>query len=98
MTSLLHWIDHVLGADYGLPYGHWGWYNVESGSGSDLSEVAIFAGLVAVVRRWNCEVKGCLRLGRHRTLAGHHVCRRHHPDGHLTAEQVHEAHHAARRA
>lgn len=98
VIPLVHWINHILGADYGLPYGHWGFYNVESGSGSDLSELAIVAGLVAAVRRWNCEVHGCWRLGRHKTAAGHAVCRVHHPDGHLSAEQVKELHDAAKRA
>lgn len=69
------------------------WYGFWSGFGSDLAELAIIGGLVTVYRRHNCEVHGCWRLGRHRTEAGHMVCRRHHPDGHLTAEAVRAAHH-----
>lgn len=98
MIPLLHWIDHIIGADYGLPYGHFGFYNVESGSGSDVGELAIVGGLIAMIRRHTCEVKGCWRLGRHKTAAGHAVCRHHHPDGHLTAERVAELHHAAKAA
>lgn len=71
-------------------YGFW------SGFGSDLGEVALIGGLLTVVRRHNCEVRGCWRLGRHQTAAGHHVCRVHHPDDHLTAEQVAASHEAAR--
>jgi len=71
-------------------------YGFFSGFGSDLSEVAILGGLIAVVRKHNCEVRGCWRLGRHATAAGHHVCRAHHPDDHLTHQDVLDAHAAAR--
>jgi hypothetical protein len=74
--------------DPGSPF-----YLFYSGLGSDLSELAILGGLIAVYRRHNCEVHRCWRLARHATAAGHHVCRRHHPDGHLTAQSVREAHH-----
>lgn len=85
----MHWLLHVLGTDNvsGTAYAFW------SGFGSDLGEVAIIGGLVSVYRRHNCEVHGCWRLGRHATAAGQHVCRVHHPDGHLTAETVRSAHH-----
>jgi len=92
------WIVHTLGVDYTVPYGHWVWYNFESGSGSDLGEIAIAGGLIAIVRRHNCEVHGCWRLGRHRTAAGHMVCRKHHPEDHLTKEAVKAAHYAAKEA
>jgi hypothetical protein len=97
MAALAAWhlLVHVLGVDQGLPYGAWDWYNFASGSGSDIGEFAIAGSVVGMVRRCNCEVKGCWRLGRHATAAGHGVCRRHHPDGHLTAEQVEAAHRAA---
>lgn len=97
MAALAAWhlLVHVLGVDQGLPYGTWDWYNFASGSGSDFGELAIAGALVSMVRRHNCEVKGCWRLGRHATAAGHNVCRRHHPDGHLTAGQVEAAHRAA---
>ncbi|HEY6493778.1 MAG TPA: hypothetical protein VIZ43_10920 [Trebonia sp.] len=87
------WLLHVLGVDdvSGRWYGFW------SGFGSDLAEVAVVGGLVSVVRSRNCEVKGCWRLGRHATGAGHRVCRVHHPDGHLTAEAVQAAHDRAGR-
>lgn len=85
------WLAHFLGIDNeaGRFYAFW------SGFGSDVGEFAIFGGLAAQYRRHNCEVRGCWRLGRHRTAAGHQVCRRHHPDDHLTAEQVAAAHEAA---
>lgn len=88
-----HWFLHVLGLDNASGAAYLAW----SGVGSDVGEVAIVGGLIAMIRRHNCEIKGCWRLGRHKTAAGHAVCRRHHPDGHLTVAQVHAAHHAARR-
>lgn len=86
-----HWLLHVLGVDdvSGRWYGFW------SGFGSDLSEFGLVAALAGLLRQHNCEVKGCWRLGRHATAAGHHVCRRHHPDDHLTAEDVRRHHHWA---
>jgi hypothetical protein len=89
VTWLLHWLAHVLGADYGLPYGHFSFYDFESGSGSDLGEVAIVGGLLSVYRRHNCHVHGCWRVGRHKVAGTDHVvCRRHHPDDPLTHQDL----------
>ena len=71
-------------------YGFW------SGFGSDLGELAIVGGLLAIVRKHNCEVHRCWRLSRHTTAAGHGVCRVHHPEGHLTAQDVLDAHNDAK--
>ena len=92
MIWLLHWLAVHTGTvnEPGPYYGFW------SGFGSDLGEIAIVGGLFTVVRRHNCEVHKCWRIGRHTTDAGHRVCRKHHPDDHLTVEQVHAAHHAAK--
>ena len=86
------WLLHILGVDNlsGRWYGFW------SGFGSDIGEAAIVGGLMTMVRHRNCEVKGCWPLGRHATAAGHRVCRKHHPDDHLTAEQAAASHHAAK--
>lgn len=87
------WLYHWLGiSGTGPVYGFW------SGFGSDIGEVAIVGGVATVVRRHNCEVHGCWRLGRHVTAAGHQVCRRHHPDDRLTAESVQADHEKARRS
>jgi hypothetical protein len=93
MTRGMYWLLHFLGVDNvsGSAYAWW------SGAGSDLGEIAIVGGLASMVRARNCEVRGCWRLGRHATAAGHKVCRRHHPDDHLTVEHVTAAHHAAKR-
>lgn len=87
----MHWLQHFLGLDdaSGRPYLFW------SGIAADVSELAIFGGLFGVYRRHQCEVRGCLRLGRHQTAAQHSVCRRHHPEDHLTAEAVAAAHEEA---
>jgi len=88
---LQHWLAIHTGADNepGSYYGFW------SGFGSDLSEVAIVGGMITMVRRHNCEVRGCWRLGRHRTAAGHSVCARHSPSGAPTHEDVLYAHREA---
>jgi hypothetical protein len=80
----MHLILKVLGVDdlTGPWYGFW------SGFGSDLTEFALIGVLAGVIRSHNCEVHGCWRLGRHATAAGTKVCRRHHPEGHLTEEDV----------
>jgi hypothetical protein len=47
-----------------------------------------------VVRQHNCEVHRCWRLGRHVVEGtGQKVCRRHHPEDHLTAAGVREKYH-----
>ena len=73
----MHWLAHVLGLDdaSGRFYAFW------SGFGSDLSELALVAALVAVVRKHTCHVRRCWRIGHH-PLDGTPwtVCRRHHPD------------------
>ena len=88
----MHWLAHWLGMDNlsGPVYGFW------SGFGSDVGELAIVGGLVSIYRRHNCEVHRCWRLGRHTTAAGHAVCRRHHPDDHLTVQDIDDAHRKAK--
>ena len=81
---MLHWLwFHA-----GLSGGNSPWYLFPSGWGANFGELAIAAGLFGMIRKHNCEVHRCWRLGRHRTAAGHMVCRRHHPDDHLTVQQV----------
>jgi hypothetical protein len=87
------WIHTGTGNEPGSYYGFW------SGFGSDLGEyvivVGLFAGLWHSLRVHNCEVHGCWRLRRHKSAAGHLVCRKHHPDDKLTAQDVVDAHNAA---
>jgi len=83
------WLAHVLGMDNlsGPYYGFW------SGSGSDIGELAMVGGLVAIVRKHNCHVDKCWRVGRH-PVAGtaYVVCRKHHPDGAPSHADVLAAH------
>ena len=76
----------------------WTWhdpdgYNFVSGP---LADITLLGGAYAILRRHNCGVKGCLRIGRH-PVAGtdHIVCRKHHPHDSPTAEQVLAEHAAA---
>lgn len=85
------WLLHVLGVDSATGR----WYAWWSGAGSDVGEAAVIGWLFAFLRKHNCEVHGCWRLGRHATAAGHMLCRHHHPDGPLTAGQARDAHCAA---
>jgi hypothetical protein len=85
---VVHLLLHVLGLDDASGR----WYLWWSGVGADLGYLAVVAGLY---RRHNCEIHRCPRLARHQTNAGHHTCRRRHPDGPLTVEAAHAAHHRA---
>lgn len=82
-----HWLYTFLGVNGSPPWG-----TFYGDFGSDIGELAIVGGLAGIIRQHNCEVKGCPRLGRHTTAANHKVCRKHHPDDHLTAQAVLDAH------
>lgn len=94
----MHWLQHWLAVHTGSVNtpGTPPNYNFFSGFGSDLSEITQAISLIALaaafLRHQNCEVKGCWRLGRHKTAAAHRVCRKHHPDDHLTPQDVLDAH------
>jgi hypothetical protein len=70
------------------------YYGFFSGFGSDLSELALLAGVGGLLRRYNCHVHGCWRVGRHPVEGTPFtVCRHHHPDGHVTAADVRKRYH-----
>lgn len=78
----MHALLHLLGVDdlTGAWYGFW------SGIAGDLS---ILAAPLVLLRKHNCHVRGCPRLGRHQVDGTTWlVCRRHHPDDHPTASAV----------
>lgn len=79
------WLAHVFGIDNlsGPAYGFW------SGIGSDIGELAIAGGMVTLVRRHQCHVHRCWRIG-HLPVEGtpHVVCRKHHPTGAPRAHQI----------
>lgn len=82
---MTRWLLHVLGLDdlSGRWYGWW------SGIGSDLGEAAIVTSLAALVRRHNCHVRGCWRVGRHQVEGTSWVvCSTHHPHGAPGPDQI----------
>lgn len=90
MTAVLSWIGHVLGLDNlsGPWYGFW------SGFGSDITEFAIVGALIGMLRKHNCHVHGCPRIGRLKVEGTDYVvCRRHHPDGAPSHAHVLRLHH-----
>jgi hypothetical protein len=96
--ELLHWAYWHFGVNGTGPY-----YGFWSGFGSDLGEATLITAVLAAMyhtfRVHNCETRHCWRIGRHKTLAGHCVCRKHHPDHNTkapTAEEVSDAHEAAK--
>jgi len=52
-------------------------YNFFSGSGSDISELAIVGAVLGAYRKSNCHQPGCWRIGRHH-VDGTPWCDRHH--------------------
>ena len=94
MIPLWHWLVHVTGCDYGLPYGRFGFYNFWSGiAGSFLVGMGVWLGGFW----WHnqCGVHRCYWYARRTTAAGERACWRHHPHPRRTVEDLHAAHHAA---
>ena len=52
-------------------------YQFYSGVASDISEITLLGGLVAVLKHRNCHQKGCWRLGHNHPEHGFPTCRRH---------------------
>ncbi|MEU6572665.1 hypothetical protein [Streptomyces sp. NPDC046805] len=86
-----HFTLHVLGLDDASG----GWYLWWSGI---VGDITLIGAAWAIIRRHQCEVHHCWRIARHATAAGHKVCRRHHPDSHLTAADIIAAHETASQA
>lgn len=71
---------HGLAVFFGLtnPSGHA--YAFWSGIGSDIGELTIIGGLIAIYRKHNCHARGCWRVGRLQVEGTPYVvCHRHHP-------------------
>lgn len=81
------------------PLRFWG-YQFWSGVGSDVGELTLLGGVLALVKHLNCDSPRCPRYGPHRTADGHHrLCRKHHPDvpdHKLSLDEIHERHEAAK--
>ena len=77
----LAWLWHLLGFDAGAPYGHIVPYNVWSGFGADVGEIAIVGGIATLVRKHKCHVHGCWRYARYPVEGTPYVvCYKHHPE------------------
>lgn len=72
------WWGHVLNV-LGVTDPAGRWYAWWSGAGSDLGELAIVGGLLALVRKHTCHQPRCWRIGRH-VVEGSPWCDRHHGD------------------
>ena len=78
---MLHLLLHYLGLDSASGPAYLAW----SGFVSDLGELTLLGGLVAVYRKHTCHTRWCWRFGHHDltdpgTGLVHRLCRRHHPE------------------
>ena len=90
--AIQHWLAYMTGSlnTAGAPPN----YNFWSGFGSDLSELAIAGGLIGMLRKHNCHVRRCWRIGRLPVEGTPYVvCRHHHPEGAPAARSVTERYH-----
>jgi hypothetical protein len=79
------WLLHFLGIDNvsGAAYAWW------SGAGSDISELAVVGAILGLLRKHNCAVRHCWRIGRHVVPGTDHACcARHAPGGAPTHDDV----------
>ena len=93
--AIQHWLAYTTGSlnTSGAPPN----YNFFSGFGSDLGELTLIGGLLAVYKRHNCHVKRCPRIAKHKVDGTPYVvCFRHSPHDVPTHADVLDAHHAAR--
>jgi hypothetical protein len=77
---VLHFLIHIFGIDYALPYGRWGWYNFWSGvSGSCLTGAGAF--ILSLWLHSTCHYSWkCLRRGKYQAAGGtFRLCWKHHP-------------------
>lgn len=78
-------MQHIIGLDD--PSGRW--YLFWSGVGSDITEFAVLGGLFGLLRKHNCHVRHCWRLGRVPVDGTPFtVCFRHHPESAPTASEL----------
>ncbi|HEY3528618.1 MAG TPA: hypothetical protein VGK78_05665 [Nocardioides sp.] len=76
-------LGHVLGSD-GRE-----WYNVWSGVGADLGQLALFGAVFGLYRKHRCHVTRCWRLAKQPVEGtSWYVCHHHHPDGKPTHADV----------
>lgn len=69
-----NWFFHYFGIN-----GTGSWYAFWSGIGSDIGELAIFGGVIQVLRHRQCHTKGCWRFGKPVEGTPYLACHHHHP-------------------
>lgn len=73
-----HWLSHWLGLDNASGSVYLWWSGL-------FGDVTILSIPIVLLRKHNCNIHKCWRLGRHAVEGTtFKVCRAHHPDGHLT--------------
>lgn len=82
-------VGNSFGLLNGSSFGYLWW----SGAGSDIGELTILGGAVALYKAHTCHVDGCWRISRHKhTQDGQEyaLCRKHHPNipDQITAEMM----------
>ena len=81
-ATVFDWLYHAARWTWHDPDG----YNFISGP---VADIALLGGVYAIIRRHNCHVKGCWRIGRHQVAGTTYVvCRKHHPDESPSADHV----------
>lgn len=92
---VVQWFLHFAGLDDGSG----AWYLFWSGfigAVEGVAGLAVLGGLLHLAMEHNCQVKGCWRFGFRKTDAGHHACKKHHPNGgNMTVEELHRHHREA---
>jgi hypothetical protein len=89
MSTVFDWLYNA---------ARWTWhdadgYNFISGP---LADITLLGGAYAILRRHNCHVGGCWRIGRAQVSGTQYiVCGKHHPHSKPTAEKVLADHSAA---
>lgn len=84
-----NWVLHIFGVDdvSGKWYAFW------SGIAGDVSSFVVIFGAFSLLRRHNCHVKSCHRVGRFTVPnqnGGYLVCAKHHPTGAPSAAELKE--------
>ena len=88
----MHWLQSFFG--FGSGDGNGSHYLFWSGAGSDLAYLTFLAAPFVYLRKVNCHVHHCWRVGRHLVEGTPYtVCRRHDPSGNVTAVDVRKRHH-----
>ena len=98
IAHFLHFIQHWLAIHTGTLNESGPYYGFWSGFGSDLGEISLLGGMLMAYKHLQCHDMNCRRFGFHH-IGGtpFKTCKRHHPTGGNTVDQIHAAHREANR-